>query len=95
MIAPTKTRRAKAAKAGDGLPKTCPWRLPSPELAGFQTWELVKEAAASFPNLRPCPKALAACGAWMWRDKVDCQRCPWAVVSETNNESASGHKKSP
>ena len=34
----------------------CRHALPSPELAGAASWELLKEWARRYPDLRPCPK---------------------------------------
>lgn len=34
----------------------CRHRIPSPEAVGFLTVEGLREAAAQYPHLRPCPK---------------------------------------
>ena len=49
----------------------CRRRIPSPDAAGFTTPEGLREAAARYPHLRPCPKR--GCH-WLYR--TACAKCP-------------------
>lgn len=57
----------------------CRRRLPSPELAGCLTWEALKEKAARYPHLRPCPRILGSRRTWQWIYRKGCDRCPDAL----------------
>ena len=48
----------------------CRHRIPSPEAVGFLTAERLREAAARYPHLRPCPKQ--GCH-WLYR--TACAKC--------------------
>ena len=48
----------------------CRHRIPSPEAVGFLTVEGLREAAAQYPHLRPCPKQ--GCH-WLYR--TACAKC--------------------
>lgn len=49
----------------------CRRRISSPDAAGFTTPEGLREAAARYPHLRPCPKR--GCH-WLYR--TACAKCP-------------------
>jgi hypothetical protein len=53
----------------------CKHRLPSPDIAGAQTWDLLKGWSAQFPHLRPCPKRKDLSGGWNWIYKKLCEKC--------------------
>ena len=57
----------------------CRLRLPSPELAGCLTWEALREKAAHYPHLRPCPRILGSRGTWQWIYRKGCELCPDAL----------------
>lgn len=60
----------------------CKYRLPSPAAAGCTTLEVLKEQAAKYPHLRPCPKHAGENGSWNWTYRQYCERCPDAVRSK-------------
>ena len=66
--------------ADDTSPRLrCRHRLPSPELAGYTTWEGLREAAERNPDLRPCPRQKGSRGTWNWIYRETCRKCPDAV----------------
>ena len=67
----------------------CRHRLPSPELAGFTTLEGLREAAAQYPHLRPCPRQ-----RWQWIYRKACKKCADRVEVELEG-SESGYEKGP
>jgi len=48
----------------------CRHPVPSPEAVGFTTREGLREAAAKYPHLRPCPKY-----GWDWLYRTACAKC--------------------
>ena len=62
----------------------CRHALPSPELAGAASWELLKEWARRYPDLRPCPRQTGSKGTWNWVSRTLCERC----VVETDKKKA-------
>lgn len=56
---------------GSDMAIRCRHRIPSPEAVGFITAEALKEAAAQYPHLRPCPKY-----GWNWIYRTACKKCP-------------------
>jgi hypothetical protein len=58
---------------------SCRHRLPSPDIAGAQSWDKLKEWAAAYPHLRPCPMYKGSSGGWAWVYRKDCVGCPDAV----------------
>ena len=67
----------------------CRHRIPSPEAAGYQTLEGLKEAARRYPHLRPCPKQ--GCH-WLYR--TACAKCGDKLEVPLEG-SARGHEKGP
>lgn len=67
----------------------CRHRLPSPELAGFTTLERLREAAARYPHLRPCPKY-----GWSWLYRTACAKCRDRVEGELEGSELE-HEKGP
>ena len=57
----------------------CKHRLPDASAAGALDWDILKERAAQYPHLRPCPKEKTARGGWKWIDRKNCEQCPDAV----------------
>ena len=64
----------------------CKHRLPSPEVAGAQTWDMLKKWAAQSPHLRPCPKHKGPLGTWNWIHRTKCEKCPDAVLDNKARE---------
>ena len=67
----------------------CRHRISSPEAAGFTTPEGLREAAARYPHLRPCPKR--GCH-WLYR--TACAKCRDRVEGELEG-SEPEHEKGP
>jgi hypothetical protein len=57
----------------------CRTKLPGPEIAGFATWDVLRDAAEKYPDLRPCPKQRGSQGSWLWIEKKVCGKCTEAV----------------
>lgn len=71
----------------------CRRRLPSPELAGCLTWEALKEKAARYPHLRPCPRILGSRGTWQWIYRASCEKCGEKKETPRRGEPNRGTKK--
>ena len=67
----------------------CRHRIPSPEAVGFLTVEGLREAAAQYPHLRPCPKQ--GCH-WLYR--TACAKCGDRIEVPLEG-SAREHEKGP
>lgn len=67
----------------------CRHRIPSPEAVGFLTAEGLREAAAQYPHLRPCPKQ--GCH-WLYR--TACAKCVDKLEVPLEG-SAREHEKGP
>ena len=67
----------------------CRHRISSPEAAGFTTPEGLREAAARYPHLRPCPKY-----GWSWLYRTACAKCRDRVEGELEG-SEPEHEKGP
>ena len=53
----------------------CRQALSSPELAGAESWELLREWARNHPDLRPYPKQRGSKGTWNWVSRGLCRKC--------------------
>lgn len=51
----------------------CRIKLTRPEQAGAASPAVLREWAAAFPHLRPCPKR-----DWWWINRTACEKCPHA-----------------
>ena len=67
----------------------CRRRISSPDAAGFTTPEGLREAAARYPHLRPCPKY-----GWSWLYRTACAKCPDRLEVPLEG-SAREHEKGP
>ena len=79
------------------MPKArCRHRLPSPAVAGAgdivdrETGEVLRLAvdvlrdwAAQWPHLRPCPRHKGSKGTWDWTYRNYCENCPEAIRRNT------------
>lgn len=65
----------------------CRHRLPGPELAGYRTWEGLREGARRSPDLRPCPRHKGSRVTWNWIYRETCRKCPDAVREEGGNDA--------
>jgi hypothetical protein len=57
----------------------CKHRLPGPEVAGAVDWVTLKNMAAEYPHLRPCPRHKDGNGGWNWIYRKYCRKCPDAA----------------
>lgn len=53
----------------------CRYRLPLSAAAGFTTLDKLKEVAAGYPHLRPCPLRRGEKGTWLWIKREACVGC--------------------
>ena len=66
--------------ADDTSPRLrCRHRLTDPRLAGYLSWEGLREGAERNPDLRPCPRQKGSRGTWNWIYRTTCRKCPDAV----------------
>ena len=63
----------------------CKHKLPGPEVAGYATWDMLKEKAAEYPHMRPCPKRKDRSGGWNWIYRTVCEQCPDAAPVESRS----------